>query len=81
MPDAEIVSIYGYNADPRKASARVVEALEQQLEKARSGETVAISIAFIHFDGSSGRLLAGTTGGCPQLIGETFCLMQDMANS
>jgi hypothetical protein len=81
MSQAEIVTIYGQNADPRKASISVVEALERQLEKARSGEIIAVAIAFIHFDGGSGRHLAGMTGGENKLIGETFCLMQDMANS
>jgi hypothetical protein len=81
MPQAEIVTIYGENADPRIAVADVVEALERQLEKARAGEIVAVALAFTYFDASSGHQLAGMTGGSSKLIGETFRLMQTMSNA
>ena len=77
MGAAEIISIYGDDVDPRKASERVVAVLEKQLEKARSGEIVGIAMAFSYFDGSVGRESGGIFP--PALIGSTYLLLRDLA--
>ena len=79
MGSAEVVSIYGYNVDPRKASESVVEVLEKQLEKARAGEIVGIAMAFSYFDGGVGRDYGGIFP--PALIGSTYMLLNDLAEA
>jgi hypothetical protein len=57
--ESNVVTIYGNGCDPRKASADVVDALEVALDRARAGEIVGIVIAGLHYDKSTGRVIAG----------------------
>jgi hypothetical protein len=73
---AEVVSIYGEQLDPRKASDDVVAMLEEKLEQARAGELTGIAMAFTYFDRSSGHRRCGFVE--PALIGSTAVMLHDL---
>jgi len=79
MTEAKVVSLRGVNRDPRTASDDVVEMLEEQLERARSGEVVGMATAFLYFDGSIGYDSKGLSSAT--LIGATYQLLNSLAGA
>jgi len=74
---ASIVTIYGEDCDPRRASDDVVRVLEDALERARSGELIAIAFAGLHHDRSTATCRAGMYA-CSAMIGAAYCVLQDV---
>ena len=74
---ANIVTIYGEDCDPRKASEDVVRALEEALARARSGELIAIAFAGLNHDRSTATCRAGLYA-CTAMVGAAYCVLQEV---
>lgn len=54
-----VVSIDGKPLNAPKANRAVIQALGQEIERAKSGEIIGVAIARYHHDGSTGFAVAG----------------------
>lgn len=63
----KVTSLFGGPTGERTVNEIAVAALEELLEKARSGEIVGIAVAALHYDGCGSFQLAGRVGGYSML--------------
>ena len=73
-----VVTLDGYDCDPRVSNAEVVKILERLLEESTCGEIIGIAFSVVRFDNSIGNGYAGTVAST-QVIGSLFRLMTDLA--
>lgn len=74
----KVVTIYGQSLDPREMNAEVVARLEDALERARSGEIIAMGLALMNYDGSTGHMTAGHAGHS-SMVGAAFLLLSSIS--
>ncbi len=63
----DIASIHGYRAPMREPNERCIKALEDVLERAKSGEIVGVGIVCLYHDNFGSYHIAGTVGGYSML--------------
>ena len=75
---SNVVTLDGYDCDPRTSNAEVVKMIGELMEEAQCGEIIGIAFSVIKFDKSVGTGHAGAASSS-MVIGSLFRLMTELS--